>query len=269
MGLRSEAETRQPRSQATPLAEDVLGILRKQVTGGTFGTGFGPLQQQAGTAIQQFVNSGAGGRFESGTLPQVRDINLTPVDIASQVGTLEGIQQRSSQRALADVRETVGAQGGGRFGTGVTRAVGDTARDLELGFTAQLDQLLRDQQGLQLGAQQAGVQRDLAVGNQQLSQDQLNMQGFEQELARILNALVTMQGFGVQNMAPIFGIASQGILPEETIIQDGWGKTLLQTFSQLAPLIPMVMQGQGGAPTGGGSAPVTMRNPGSNVGRLG
>lgn len=261
MGLRSEAETRQPRSQATPLAEDVLGILRKQISGGTFGTGFGPLQQQAGTAIQQFVNSGAGGRFESGTLPQVRDINLTPVDIATQIGNLENIQQRSSQRALADVRETIGAQGGGRFGTGVTRAVGDTARDLELGFTAQLDQLLRDQQGLQLGVQQAGIQRDLAVGNQQLSQDQLNMQAFEQELGRVLNAIVTMQNLGVQNMSPIFGLASQGILPEETIVREGLAQSILGPLAQLAPLVPLIMQGRGGG-TGGGGAPMVMANPG-------
>ena len=55
--LQPRIETRQPRSQATPLAEDVLGLLRKQILGGTFGEGAGSLQREAGTAIRQFVNA--------------------------------------------------------------------------------------------------------------------------------------------------------------------------------------------------------------------
>ena len=58
MGLiKPTIESRQPESQASPLAGDVLDQLRRQIIGGQFGEGFGP-QREAGTAIRQFVNSG-------------------------------------------------------------------------------------------------------------------------------------------------------------------------------------------------------------------
>ena len=44
-------------SQATPLAEDFLKFLQGQLSEGAFGIGVGPLQREAGTAIQQFVTS--------------------------------------------------------------------------------------------------------------------------------------------------------------------------------------------------------------------
>ena len=47
----------QPASQATPLAEDFLKILQGQLSSGAFGTGVGPLQREAGTALRQFITA--------------------------------------------------------------------------------------------------------------------------------------------------------------------------------------------------------------------
>lgn len=104
---RSRVEQVEKRTAATPLAEDVLQTLRNQITGGTFGEGFGPLQREAGTAIRQFVNA-------SSTLPS-RFENLA--------NPLIQLSRRETERGAANLREGFGIAGS-RFGTTAARGEG-------------------------------------------------------------------------------------------------------------------------------------------------
>lgn len=83
----------------TPLSEDILGILRKQIGGGEFGAGLGPLQRQAGTAAQQLVSS-------------LQD----PVNLQPLFQPFIESSRRETELGAANLRESFGIAGG-RFGS--------------------------------------------------------------------------------------------------------------------------------------------------------
>jgi len=97
---KNEIESVQRENQATPLANQFLELLSGQISSGEIGAGVGPLQRQAGTAAQQFVNSG-GGQFD-----------ISPLFKALQAQT-----DRGTTSGLRDLREGFGIAGN-RFGTG-------------------------------------------------------------------------------------------------------------------------------------------------------
>lgn len=121
--MRSGVESVEKRTPATPVAEDVLDILSKQITGGTFGEGFGPLQRESGTAIRQFVQGGG----------------LDPERFASIAAPLVEQSERATERSAANLREGFGARGA-RFGT--SAAQGEALLRSERG--AGLDAALSD-----------------------------------------------------------------------------------------------------------------------------
>lgn len=111
MGMKPTVETQEATSQATPLAQDVLGMIRRQITGGVFGEGMGPLQQEAGTAIRQYVTS----RQNMDQFAQT----LAPVLRLFDQGTNEQV---------AGLRTSMGSLGG-RFGTPLANAEADFRSD--------------------------------------------------------------------------------------------------------------------------------------------
>lgn len=203
--LKPRIETQQPKSQATPLAEDILGLLQKQITGGTFGEGIGPLQREAGTALRQFMNSGAGGRFTSGTntdfvdtsrvpgindsaLPGVRDINLLTADprfdLNSQLGNIEQLRRRQGNQQVADLREAFGAAGT-RFGSSLGQGEASLREGLDQQLGVELgnlfmaaDESSRANRALDLQGQATGANRDIAVRGQDIGvQEMMNNLG--------------------------------------------------------------------------------------------
>jgi hypothetical protein len=124
MSMKPNVRTKEVKSQATPLANDVLGFLQRQIQGGTFGGGFGALQQQAGTGIQQFVNSG-GGSF----------------DRSPQIEALKKLHGFDLNKGMADLSEMFG-QAGGRFGSGLAGATGDYVSKSNAEFENNIGSLL-------------------------------------------------------------------------------------------------------------------------------
>jgi len=140
--MSAKQKTVQPKSQATPLAEDVLGFLQGQIGP----EGFGPL-----TALQRQAQNFLGDFLALG-----------PEQLSPLLGQLEGIQQRRTGEQVGDLREAFSI-GGGRFGT--TASIGEARlrEGLEETFGAQLSQLLLAQQGQQITA--AGTAGTLAAQN--------------------------------------------------------------------------------------------------------
>lgn len=91
--MSSKPQTVQRENAATPLSQDIIQLLQGQIAEGAFGTGVGPLQREAGTAIRQFVSSGGM------DLPDELERSMT--------------QRQTNQRnvALADLGEQFGAAG--------------------------------------------------------------------------------------------------------------------------------------------------------------
>ena len=113
----------QPRSQATPLAEDFLRKLQGQLSSDAFGTGVGPLQREAGTAIQQYLRS-LQTRTGSGDTPQT----------AQLISALQAGSETRANRQAADLREAFGAAGtrfGSSLATGEARLRGDIVTGLD------------------------------------------------------------------------------------------------------------------------------------------
>lgn len=146
-------------SQATPLAENFLEILQGQLSSGAFGTGVGPLQREAGTALRQFITSLQGpGGVSAGS--------------ARLIEGLEATSQARTERSAADLREQGGITGA-RFGTSL--ASGEALLRSEAG--ASLDQLIG---GIQEQGRQFDVGLLLQSIGQLFGQGQANLQPFQQ-----------------------------------------------------------------------------------------
>lgn len=156
-GPRKEFE--EQKSQATPLAEDWLKKLQGQLSSSAFGTGVGPQQQQAGTAISQFVQSLQGqapGELSSSAQQMIR-------------GLTDAFGQRTEQ-SVADAREQHGIYGQ-RFGS--TLAQGEAA--LRSQADAELNQLIG---GIGMQAREFDSNQLLASIGQLFGQGQANVQPF-------------------------------------------------------------------------------------------
>ena len=154
-GPRREFE--EQKSQATPLAEDYLKKLQGQLSSSAFGTGVGPLQQEAGTALRQFITSlqGQGGVSEGAQ---------------RLISGLTAESERRTEQGAANLREQHGIAGQ-RFGT--TLSQGESAFRSQAG--AELDQLIG---GIQEGSRQFDANKLLASIGQLFGQGQANIQPF-------------------------------------------------------------------------------------------
>ncbi len=180
-------ESEEVTSQATPLAEDFLSILQGQLSSGAFGTGVGPLQREAGTALRQFIQSlrGQGGVSEGS---------------ARLIGGLESASQARTERGVADLREQGGILGT-RFGSSL--AQGEALLRSESG--AALDQLIG-------GIQEQGRQFDIGLLLQSIGQlfgqGQANIQPFQQfaELGIFPEEIIVSPSTGTQIVTGATGL---------------------------------------------------------------
>ncbi len=116
-------------SQATPLAEDFLKILQGQLGEGAFGTGVGPLQREAGTALRQFISGLQGQGGVSAGADRL-------------IGGIEERGEARIERGAADLREQGGILGQ-RFGSSL----------------AQGEALFRSEAGAELDRTVGGIQQ--------------------------------------------------------------------------------------------------------------
>lgn len=143
-------ETIQPKSQATPLAEDTLGLIQGQIAQlgqGGFAT---DLQRQAGTAIQQFLGAQQGG-------PMGMDNPL--------IQALDQVFQQNLTSTAAQGREQfsgMGLRGSSSAGIGIQRALGEQGNQQN----ALLQNIIREQENLR--------QQNLLQGGQALQQFDIN-----------------------------------------------------------------------------------------------
>lgn len=168
MGPRIDKEER--RSQATPLAEDVLAQLQGQLAAGAFGSGVGPLQREAGTAIRQYLAS------------------LFSRQSGEGLEAFRARGEAATERSAAELREGFGAFGS-RFGSQVQRGETDLRRE------ALLDQAALEEQ-------QRNIIDQLIAGAipQMFAQGQANIQPFLQLAAMgiLPEEIIASPGVGQQ-----------------------------------------------------------------------
>jgi hypothetical protein len=223
MSFKPNVQTRAQNSQASPLANDVLKMIQGQISGGTMGGGFSPLERQAGTAIQQVVNSGM-----SNTVPVVRDIGPAGANFGKMIADLEAVHGRNVNRGAADMREQAGIAGT-RYGSTLATGEGRFRAGANQDFNVQAGQMAMALDEARRADTQVGIQRDVAAG--QLAQGQ------QDELLRSIMAMFQM---GQGAMAPIFQMAGAGILPEHLMVSPGMGPQLLSGLMQLAGVMAPV-----------------------------
>ena len=146
--FKPSVETKQPKSQATPLSGDILEWLRSTFQGGvggdTLGQGIGAPQQAAGENISDFI---AGSK----------DLEA----FNEMLGPLRKSFGRETQRGEAAIKESMGALGN-RFSTSTQKNVGQFRGERASQIESLIaDMFLRNQSNL-LGAigqqQQFGIQ---------------------------------------------------------------------------------------------------------------
>lgn len=132
--LKPNVESREVRSQATPLAEDVLAQLRAEIAGGTFGAGVGPAQQGAISSAQGFIKA-----------------RESPEQFLQLMGPLREMFNIQTEKDVAQTREGFGAAGG-RLSKGLAREEGRVRNERGIAGDAAISQLfLQDQDRLLQG----------------------------------------------------------------------------------------------------------------------
>jgi len=233
MGPKVQKETRS--SQATPLAEDFLKILQGQIAEGSFGQGAGPLQRNAGTAIQQFVQS-LQERTKGGT--------GGPDTTSPLIDAVTRLSQTNTNRSAADLREGAGIAGN-RFGT--AGALGEAR--------------LRSDAGMNL---------DQTVGSILQSQSQFDTNTGLKLNDQLSQAIAQLFGQGEANTGVFERMSALGILPEELIVSPGIGDQLLSGAmnagaAYLTGGASLAMPG-GGPGGSGGPQVMTLPNNGGGLG---
>lgn len=172
-----------PESIASPFAEDLLQMLQGKLSEGAFGTGVGPMQREAGTAVRQFLNSGGG------------EVNLDPkASLEGMLPALEAVHNRRVGEQVGDLREGFGINGTS-FGTSLARGEADLRGNLEQDFTKSLQEFM------------------IALDS---SNRENAMVGLEGDKTR-LGAAQLMQQMGDANFLPFLQMAMAGIFPDEII----------------------------------------------------
>lgn len=189
MSLGPEVTSRQPRSQATPLAEDFLNLLRREIAGGTFGEGLPGLGRESGTAIRQFIENRA-----------------SPENFARLAAPLTDISRRETDRSAADLREGFSIAGS-RFGTPMAMGEARLRSDAGQNLDATLSNLFQSEQGNLL----SGIGMMNQIGMQGIMPFlQMAMQGIMPEQTMIQeNPFMTLLG-GLGGLGMGAGTAAQG-----------------------------------------------------------
>jgi hypothetical protein len=183
---------------ATPAATDFVSFLQGLMDAGSLGTGVGPLQQGAGDAITNFVNTGVS-RIASGGVDPGTD---------ALIGALTERSAVSTNRQAGDLREAFGAAGN-RFGSGLANAeallrgeasgnLSTTIGDILTQRQGQNEQNVLQGIGLQAGIGQSSLAPFLALLAQGLPQaENVVSPGLgSQLLTGLLNAGAAFAGRG-------------------------------------------------------------------------
>lgn len=239
--MSAQTETVERSNAATPLSEDIVGLLRGQIQqrgpgpggqtrvglagvespqqrqGGmdaaAFGTGVGPLQREAGTAMQQFLTGqrqlaqDIGSEFGAGSTEGFAPVEVPPEQRNAMLET----QQQQRERALSDLGEQFGMAGAS---LGTPQSVGQ-ARMLSQLIPRQTQQFFDERM------RRAGLQLDRR--QQQTRERGLQLQGVGQQLQardQLSNAIMGLQQMGQQNVQPFMQMASQGLFAPEVVTKE-------------------------------------------------
>lgn len=133
--LKPVVSSRQQKSQATPLGEDILSLLKKQLTSSdTFGGGVTGAQQGAMKSMDKFIGA-----------------RETPEQFMKLMGPLKEMFQLNTDKSAAQTRESFGATGN-RMSRSAMKAEGATRNEGNLSLQAMLSQLFMGDQANLLGA---------------------------------------------------------------------------------------------------------------------
>ena len=170
-------------SQASQFSEEFLKILQGQLSG-AFGTGVGPQQREAGTAIRQFVKS-LQGQVAGGPSESLQRL-LTGVEAGSLRRTEEG---------AGNIREQFGITGS-RFGTPLAMGEARFRAERGEGLDRTLGQLGEQGRQFDIGQLLAGIQ-------QLFGQGQANIDLFARfaELGILPEEIIAGPGIGQQLLA--------------------------------------------------------------------
>ena len=129
MGFGAKTETVQRGSQASPFAEDLLAMLQGHLTSDAFGKGVGPLQRQAGDALQRFIDAKT--NRPEGILSELAPLFTAATDQANQV----------AKRGIADTRDRASLAGNSRLGSGAVNLESRLLEDISVGLGSNLAQI--------------------------------------------------------------------------------------------------------------------------------
>ena len=132
--LKPDIESKEVKSQATPLAENVLTRLMALLSEGGLGTPIGPGQTAAAGGIQDFIGA-----------------RETPEQFLELMGPLREVFNRETGRIQAQQKETFG-QIGSRFSSSLAGETGRVGRERATDLDAMISQLFLQDQGSLLQA---------------------------------------------------------------------------------------------------------------------
>lgn len=201
MGPRTQ--TVDKRNQATPLTEDLVKILQGELAAGAFGTGVGPLQRGAGSAIDKYVQA-------------LQTRATQGVNTASQVGgeseqLMDALTRRSAvntNRSAADQREAFGAAGA-RFGSSLGNAESLLRAESGMNLDQVLGEILVGEASRKQAARQFDINADLGIN------------------AALLQGIGQMFSQGQAAIDPFVQLAGAGIVNPEVIASPGIGDQLI------------------------------------------
>ena len=130
----ANTKTKKQKSPATPLSNDILGVLRNMMSQGEFGAPISPTQKAAASGTQDFISD-----------------RSNPEMFNELMGPLRKAFERDTDRAAAGQRESIGMLGG-RFSTGLAREEGRLRGDRATDLDAMISQMFLQEQGNLLSA---------------------------------------------------------------------------------------------------------------------
>ena len=146
--LKPNIETRQPTSQATPLSQDVLSILRQAISGGNMSdTALTPEQKAASEGVSSFIAS-----------------RQSPEMFNQLMGPLREAFGLQTEKDVAATRSGFSATGN-RFSRSMMREEGRVRNEANTNLNAQLSKMFLDEQTNLLGALQ--LQQGMGMQNLQ------------------------------------------------------------------------------------------------------
>jgi len=145
--LKPNIDTKQPKSQATPLSQDVLNLLRQAIAGGNMGAPMSATGKAAETNLSSFISD-----------------RQTPEMFNELMGPLREAFGLQTEKDVAKTREGMSMMGN-RFGTPMAREEGRVRSEANINLNDQITKLFMGEQANLLKG--IGMQGDMATSNLQ------------------------------------------------------------------------------------------------------